>query len=64
MIASVVRPLWHLVVTPYEPAPTEAGYLERAQVQEDPRARVTVGRPGAAGPPWSAPRRGGSRQLY
>ena len=42
MIASLLRRLWHLVVTPYEPAPTEAGYLERAQVQEDPRARVTV----------------------
>jgi hypothetical protein len=42
MIASVLRRLWHLVVTPYEPAPTEAGYLKRAQVQEDPRARVTV----------------------
>jgi hypothetical protein len=42
MIASVLRRLWHLVVTPYEPAPAEAGYLERAQVQEDPRAKVTV----------------------
>ena len=42
MITSILRRLWHLVVTPYEPAPAEAGYLERAQVQEDPRAKVTV----------------------
>ena len=42
MIASVLRRLWHLVVTPYEPAPSETGYMDRAQVQEDPRARVTV----------------------
>ena len=42
MIASVLRRLWHLVVTPYEPAPTETGFMERAQVQEDPRARVTI----------------------
>jgi hypothetical protein len=42
MITSLLRRLWHLVVTPYEPAPAEAGYLERAQVQEDPRAKITV----------------------
>jgi|688.fasta_scaffold31284_7 hypothetical protein len=42
MIASVLRRLWHLVITPYEPDSAEAGYLKRAQVQEDPRARVTV----------------------
>lgn len=42
MIATVVRRFWNLVVTPYEPAPSEAGYLERAQTQQDPRAKVTV----------------------
>jgi hypothetical protein len=42
MIASVLRRLWHLVVTPYEPDPSEAGFMGRAQVQEDPRARVTI----------------------
>jgi len=45
MITSLMRRLWHLVVTPYEPAPSEAAYLERAQVQEDPRAKVTVAVP-------------------
>lgn len=42
MIASVLRRLWHLVVTPYEPDPAAATFHERALVQEDPRARVTV----------------------
>jgi hypothetical protein len=42
MIASVLRRLWHLVVTPYEPDPSEAGFMGRAQVREDPRARVTI----------------------
>ena len=48
MITSLLRRLWHLVVTPYEPAPSEAAYLTRAQVQEDPRAKVTVAVPSSA----------------
>jgi len=45
MIATALRRLWHLVITPYEPCPAEAGlggFMERAQTQEDPRAKVTV----------------------
>jgi hypothetical protein len=42
MIGSVFRRAWRLVITPYEPDPSESGYLARAQTQEDPRARVTV----------------------
>jgi len=47
MIASLLRRLWHLVITPYGPDSAEAGYLQRAQVQEDPRANVTVAVPSA-----------------
>ena len=42
MIASILRRLWRLVITPYEPDPAEAGFQERAQTQENPLARVTV----------------------
>jgi hypothetical protein len=45
MIAAALRRLWHLVITPYEPCPAAAdlgGFMERAQTQEDPRAKVTV----------------------
>jgi hypothetical protein len=44
MIATALRRLWHLVITPYEPCPAAAGgeFMARAQTQEDPRARVTV----------------------
>ncbi len=42
MMGSVFRRAWRLVITPYEPDPSEAGYLARAQTQNDPRARVTV----------------------
>ncbi len=40
--AAPLRRVWHLVITPYLPDPAAAGYKERSQVQEDPRARVTV----------------------
>jgi hypothetical protein len=42
MITSALRRIWHLVITPYLPDPGEAGFRERAETQEDPRARVTV----------------------
>ncbi len=42
MITSALRRVWHLVITPYLPDPGEAGFQERAETQEDPRARVTV----------------------
>lgn len=45
MIATALRRLWHLVITPYEPCPAAAAggeFMARAQTQEDPRARVTV----------------------
>jgi hypothetical protein len=43
MIATALRRLWHLVITPYEPCPAAGGeFMARAQTQEDPRARVTV----------------------
>ena len=42
MIASILRRLWRLVITPYEPDPAEAGFQERAQTKENPLARVTV----------------------
>jgi len=42
MIASLLRRLWHLAITAYLPDPAEAGFMERAETQEDPRARVTV----------------------
>ena len=48
MIASALRRLWHLVITPYEPEPALREFMERAQVQEDPRARVTLAVPAAA----------------
>lgn len=34
--------LWRLLITPYEPNPAARGFLERAQTQQDDRARVTV----------------------
>ncbi len=42
MFANVLRRLRRLVVTPYEPDPQVDDFLERAQTQEDPRARITV----------------------
>lgn len=42
MIASFVRSLRRLLITPYEPDPQVTDYLDRAASQEDPRALVTV----------------------
>jgi hypothetical protein len=36
------RRLWQLIITPYEPAVGDRGFLERLVVQEDQRARVSV----------------------
>ncbi len=44
----VVRRLWRLLVTPYEPDEAFTGFHERDVVQEEPRARVTVAVPSAA----------------
>ena len=48
MFASVLRRVWHLVITPYLPDPEATGFMERAQTQEDPRARITVAVPSNA----------------
>jgi|GEM_PF-82384 len=42
MITSALRRLWHFVITPYLPDPSEAAHLERAETQEDDRVRVTL----------------------
>lgn len=42
MVHRLLHRLWRLVVTPYEPDTHVEDFRERAQTQEDPRARVTV----------------------
>ncbi|MFM7035253.1 MAG: LssY C-terminal domain-containing protein [Planctomycetia bacterium] len=39
---AILRRLWHLIITPYEPEGSFDGFMDRAVAQEDPRARVTV----------------------
>ena len=48
LFAGLGSRLWRLVITPYAPDQSFAGYRDRAVVQEDPRARVTVAVPSAA----------------
>lgn len=42
MFHRLLHRLWRLIVTPYEPDPHVEDFRERAQTQDDPRARVTV----------------------
>jgi len=42
MVHRLLHRLWRLVVTPYEPDTHVEDFRDRAQTQEDPRARVTV----------------------
>ena len=42
MLKAAFRRAWHLIVTPYEPDPAEAGFRDRTQTQEAPAARVMV----------------------
>lgn len=39
---SVLQTLWRLVITTYAPTPGFADFMDRAETQEDDRARVTV----------------------
>jgi len=47
LLAWVPARLWRLVITPYAPDTSATGFLDRAAVQEDARARVTVAVPSA-----------------
>jgi len=47
MLATIVRRFWRFVITPYDPDPAFQEFLERAQDQEAPQARVTVAVPTA-----------------
>jgi hypothetical protein len=42
MLQSLPARIWRLVTTPYEPVAAVDGFMERAETQEQPRARVTV----------------------
>jgi len=47
ILAWVPARLWRLVITPYAPDATATAFMERAAVQEDASARVTVAVPSA-----------------
>jgi hypothetical protein len=47
LVSRIPASLWRLVITPYAPDATATGFMERAAVQEDAHARVTVAVPSA-----------------
>ncbi|MFM8702451.1 MAG: LssY C-terminal domain-containing protein [Planctomycetia bacterium] len=42
MLRALPARIWRLVTTPYEPVAVVDGFMERAETQEQPQARVTV----------------------
>ncbi|MFM8707781.1 MAG: hypothetical protein ACKOHK_06790, partial [Planctomycetia bacterium] len=42
MLRALPARIWRLVTTPYEPVAAVDGFMERAETQEQPQARVTV----------------------